>query len=158
MTLDTTPSLEQLATQVGRLVDRQEISEVLYRYASCVDYKDFDTLRLLFVDDAHGVYTTVADLHGADEIVKWIDEMTATKTWQHHKLNVYHVDFTGPDEARTLTYHTSHQTDSEDPGAVVLIVARYRDTLRRTPDGWKIVEKIMEPGWAERRVPEVTPH
>ncbi len=86
--------------------------------------------------------------------MKWIDEMTATKTWQHHKLNVYHIDFTGPDEARTLTYHTSHQTDSEDPGAVVLIVARYRDTLRRTADGWKITEKIMESGWSERRVPE----
>lgn len=158
MTIDTNPSVEEMAAQVRRLVDRQEIADVLYRYASCVDYKDFATLRSLFVDEAHGVYTTVAELTGADEIVKWIDSMTATKTWQHHKLNVYHIDFTGPDEARTLTYHTSHQTDSGDPGAVVLIVARYRDTLRRTPDGWKIVEKIMEPGWSERRTPEITPH
>lgn len=151
-------SHEDLGKAVRRVLDRQEIADVLYRYASSVDYKDFSTLRSLFVANAHGVYTTVADLYGADEIVAWIQEMTSTKNWQHHKLNVYHIDFIGPDEARTLTYHTSHQTDSEDPGAVVLIVARYRDLLRRTPDGWKITEKIMEPGWAERRQPEIADH
>ena len=133
------------------LIDRQQISDVLYRYASSVDYKDYATLRSLFTDDAHGVYTTVADLTGADEIVKWIDEMTAGKSWQHHKLTVYHIDFTGPDEASTLTYHTSHQTDVGDDGSVTLIVARYRDKLRRVDGSWKITEKIMEPGWMEQR-------
>ena len=141
--------------ELRRLVDRQQISEVLYRYASSVDYKDFATLRSLFTDDAHGVYTTVADLTGADEIVKWIDGMTADKSWQHHKLTVYHIDFTGPDEASTLTYHTSHQTDAGDDSMVTLIVARYRDRLRRVGGTWKITEKIMEPGWMEqRRLPQ----
>jgi ferredoxin len=141
--------------ELRRLIDRQQISDVLYRYASCVDYKDFATLRSLFTDDAHGVYMTVADLTGADEIVKWIDGMTAGKSWQHHKLTVYHIDFTGPDEASTLTYHTSHQTDAGDETAVTLIVARYRDKLRRVDGTWKITEKIMEPGWMEqRRLPQ----
>ena len=113
--------------------------------------RDFATLRSLFIDDAHGVYTTVADLTGADEIVKWIDGMTADKAWQHHKLTVYHIDFTGPDDASTLTYHTSHQTDVGDESGVTLIVARYRDKLRRVDGTWKITEKIMEPGWMEQR-------
>jgi ketosteroid isomerase-like protein len=139
--------------ELRRLIDRQQVSDVLYRYASSVDYKDFATLRSLFTDDAHGVYTTVADLTGADEIVKWIDEMTAGKSWQHHKLTVYHIDFTGPDEVSTLTYHTSHQTDAGDESAVTLIVARYRDKLRRVGGTWKITEKIMEPGWMEQRRP-----
>ena len=137
--------------ELRRLIDRQQISDVLYRYASSVDYKDFATLRALFTDDAHGVYATVADLTGADEIVKWIDGMTADKSWQHHKLTVYHIDFTGPDEASTLTYHTSHQTDVGDESGVTLIVARYRDKLRRVDGTWKITEKIMEPGWMEQR-------
>jgi ferredoxin len=148
-------SLPVSQEELRRLIDRQQISDVLYRYASSVDYKDFATLRSLFTDDAHGVYTTVADLTGADEIVKWIDGMTADKAWQHHKLTVYHIDFTGPDEASTLTYHTSHQTDVGDESAVTLIVARYRDKLRRVGGTWKITEKIMEPGWMEqRRLPQ----
>jgi len=146
-------SLPVSAGELRRLIDRQQISDVLYRYASSVDYKDFATLRSLFTDDAHGVYTTVADLTGADEIVNWIDGMTADKAWQHHKLTVYHVEFTGPDEASTLTYHTSHQTDIGDEGTVTLIVARYRDKLRRVNGTWKITEKIMESGWAEQRRP-----
>jgi ketosteroid isomerase-like protein len=137
--------------ELRQLIDRQQISEVLYRYASSVDYKDFATLRSLFTDDAHGVYMTVADLTGADELVKWIDGMTADKSWQHHKLTVYHVDFSGPDEASALTYHTSHQTDAGDDSMVTMIVARYRDTLRRVGGTWKIAEKIMEPGWTEQR-------
>ena len=138
-------------SELRELIDRQQISDVLYRYASSVDYKDFATLRSLFTDDAHGVYTTVADLTGADEIVNWIDGMTADKSWQHHKLTVYHIDFTGPDDASTLTYHTSHQTDVGDDSSVTLIVARYRDKLRLVDGTWKITEKIMEPGWTERR-------
>jgi ferredoxin len=137
--------------ELRRLIDRQQVSDVLYRYASSVDDKDFATLRSLFTDDAHGAYMTVADLTGADEIVKWIDAMTAGKSWQHHKLTVYHIDFTGPDEVNTLTYHTSHQTDADDENAVTLIVARYRDKLRRVGGTWKITEKIMEPGWSEQR-------
>jgi len=148
-------SLPVSPEELRRLIDRQQISDVLYRYASSVDYKDFATLRSLFTDDAHGVYTTVADLTGADEIVKWIDGMTADKSWQHHKLTVYHIDFTGPDEADALTYHTSHQTDVGDDSGVTLIVARYRDKLRRVGGTWKITEKIMEPGWMEqRRLPQ----
>lgn len=148
-------SLPVSPEELRRLIDRQQISDVLYRYASSVDYKDFATLRTLFTDDAHGVYMTVADLTGADEIVKWIDGMTADKAWQHHKLTVYHIDFAGPDEADALTYHTSHQTDVGDDSAVTLIVARYRDKLRRVGGTWKITEKVMEPGWMEqRRLPQ----
>ena len=144
-------SLPVSPEELRRLIDRQQISDVLYRYASSVDYKDFATLRSLFTDDAHGVYMAVADLTGADKIVKWIDGMTADKAWQHHKLTVYHIDFTGPDEADALTYHTSHQTDVGDDSGVTLIVARYRDKLRRVGGTWKITEKIMEPGWMEQR-------
>jgi 3-phenylpropionate/cinnamic acid dioxygenase small subunit len=146
-----TPGETVSAAELRRLVDRQQISEVLYRYASSIDYKDYATLRSLFTDDARGIYTTVADLTGADEIIKWIDGMTVDKSWQHHKLTVYHIDFTGPDEASALTYHTSHQTDVGDDASVTVIVARYRDKLRRVGGSWKITEKIMEPGWSERR-------
>jgi 3-phenylpropionate/cinnamic acid dioxygenase small subunit len=146
------------ADVLQQLIDRQDITDVLYRYASSIDCKDFVTLRTLLADDARASYTTVATLEGGDAIVAWIDAMTADKSWQHHLLSVYHVDFTGPDEARTLTYHTSHQTTVGQEGVVTLIVARYHDTLRRIDGSWKIVEKIMEPGWAEERRTEALAH
>jgi uncharacterized protein (TIGR02246 family) len=135
---------------VQELLDRQRISDTLYRYASTIDTKDFTRLRELFVDDAVGTYGDGDPIRGADEIVAWIDMMTKDATWQHHKLTVYHVDIDG-DEATALTYHTSHQTTTADPDSVTVIVARYRDVLRRVGDGWKIADKVFEIGWMEQR-------
>jgi ketosteroid isomerase-like protein len=132
------------------LVDRQQIVDTLYRYASTIDTKDYPRLRSLFVDDAVGQYAGGDPIHGADEIVAWIDSMTLDRAWQHHMLNVYHVDIEG-DVARTLTYHTSHQTTTADPDTVIVIVARYRDVLRKVDGTWKIAEKTMDVGWMEER-------
>jgi ketosteroid isomerase-like protein len=142
--------LDQFQGAVQELLDRQRIQDTLYRYASTIDDKDFPRLRPLFVDDAVGRYGDGDPIHGADAIVAWIVDMTRDCTWQHHKLTVYHVDIDG-DEARALTYHTSHQTTAADPDTVTVIVARYRDVLRRVGDGWKIADKVFEIGWVEQR-------
>lgn len=135
---------------VQELLDRQQIADTLYRYASSIDYKDYPTLRSLFVDDAVGKYGDAPAIEGADQIVKWITEATADRAWQHHKLTVYHIDING-DMATTLTYHTSHQTTIDDPDTVIVIVARYKDVLRREGGSWKIADKLMEIGWIEKR-------
>ena len=140
-----------LERAVQDILDRQQIADVLYRYASTVDYKDYPTMRSLFTDDAVGQYGSTAEpIHGADNIVAWIDSMTQDRVWQHHKLTVYHVDIDG-DVARTLTYHTSHQIAEGDPDTVIVIVARYKDALRRENGSWKIFDKFMEVGWMEER-------
>ena len=136
--------------KVQRLLDRQDIEETLYRYASAIDQKDYVTLRTTFADDAVAQYAAAPEIHGGDTIVKWIDEMSVEQAFQHHMINIFHIDVDG-DEARTLTYHTSHQTRAGRPDAVLLIVGRYRDVLRREGDNWKIVEKRMEVGWMEER-------
>ena len=132
------------------LLDRQQIEDTLYRYASTIDSKDYPRLRSLLADDAVGKYGDADPIHGADEIVRWIDEATQDRAWQHHKLTVYHVDIDG-NEAKALTYHTSHQKTVDDPDTVIVIVARYHDVLRREGDAWKITDKVMEIGWIEER-------
>jgi hypothetical protein len=39
----------------------------------------------------------------------------------------------------------------DDPDTVIVIVARYKDSLRREAGTWKIVDKYMEIGWLEER-------
>jgi hypothetical protein len=69
---------------------------------------------------------------------------------------VYHIDIDG-DEAHTLTYHTSHQIKTATPDRVTVIVARYRDVLRRESGTWKIANKLMEIGFIdERPLPTIT--
>src|SRR3954453_18154126 len=89
------PTKEQGTVDIERVVqqllDRQQIEDTLYRYASTIDNKDYPRLRSLLVDDAVGKYGDADPIRGADEIVRWIDEATQDRSWQHHKLTVYHV-------------------------------------------------------------------
>jgi 3-phenylpropionate/cinnamic acid dioxygenase small subunit len=135
---------------IQQLLDRQNVTDTLYRYASTIDAKDYAGLRSVFADDARARYGKGDWLVGADQIVAWIAEHGSTRSWQHHLVSVYHVDIDG-DAARTVMYHTSHQTTFDEPDTVRVIVARYFDELRRIAGVWKITEKYMEVGWRESR-------
>ena len=135
---------------VQSMLDRTEITDVLYRYASTIDRRDYEGLRRVFVDDACGRYGDRDWIVGADAIVAWIAHHGADEAWQHHLLSVYHVDIDG-DRASALTYHTSHQSKVGTPDVVHVIVARYQDELRRTADGWRIASKMMEVLWRDTR-------
>lgn len=132
--------------------DRLAVSDVLMRYCSSVDVKDFDTTRTLFDDAATASYAGSDWLQGGDQIVAWLRAMTTEQTFQHHMLSVYHVDLdaTG-DEATTLSYLISHQIGAADPDTVLQMVSSYNDTLRRVDGTWKIVKKEYMIGWAEVR-------
>jgi ketosteroid isomerase-like protein len=133
-----------------RLLDRQEITDTLYRYAAAIDVKDYERLRSVFTDDVVAQYAGAPEIQGADKLTAWIREMSPTTKYQHHLLNVYEVEIHG-DEAHAYTYHTSHQVDAATPDSVYVIVARYRDVLRRVDGRWLIADKRMEVGWMERR-------
>ena len=143
--------MEDIDAAVRQLLERQAIEEVLLRYASAIDTKDYGTLRKLLCDDIHARYGE-AVVDGGDELIKWIDEQTAHLSWQHHLLTVYHIDFVSDTEAKALTYHTSHQIATATPNRRTKIVARYHDTVRKEQDGkWRIADKDMEIGFVEER-------
>jgi ketosteroid isomerase-like protein len=132
------------------LQDRIDIADVLYRYSSAVDSFDADGLRSTLADDIWAQYGNGDPVEGGDKLASWITGATATVIWQHHLLNVYHVTIDG-DQAKTLSYLTSYQVFEENPDAAVILVARYHDELRRTPDGWKISRRVMELLWGESK-------
>jgi len=132
------------------LLDRTDIADVLYRYSSSIDSFDTDGIRSTLADDIWAQYGNGDPVEGGDKLTAWIAGATATVIWQHHLANVYHITIDG-DQAKTLTYLTSYQVFEENPDAAVILVARYHDELRRTPDGWKISRRVMELLWGESK-------
>ena len=135
---------------VQALTDRIEITDTIYRYASCIDVRDGDGIRAVLADDLWAQYGNAEPVIGGDAVVKWIKESIEDCVWQHHFLNVYHVDLDG-DRAKVLVYHTSHQVFASDPDTVNVLVGRYHNEVVRTPDGWKIGRLLFEILWGERR-------
>lgn len=142
--------MSTLTADAQALRDRIEIEDTIYRYASCIDRRDLPGIRATLADDLTAQYGNAEPMHGGDAVASWIDEMTKDCLWQHHFLNVYHVDVDG-DRAEALVYHTSHQLYTADPETVHVLVARYHNELQRGSDGWRISKLLMEILWAERR-------
>ena len=132
------------------LVDRLAVQDVLYKYAACIDVRDLDGVRSVFADDMWAQYGNADPLIGGDAIAGFIRDFTKDCLWQHHLLSVYRVEVEG-DTAKALVYHTSNMVFAGDPDTNHVLVGRYRDELRRTPDGWKITKLVFEICWGERR-------
>lgn len=136
--------------EVQALLDRTAVCDVLHRYASTIDAKDYEGLRAVFVDEARGRFGDRDWVEGADALVAWIAGVGGGQAWQHHVVNVYHVAVDG-DTARALTYVTAYQSAVGEPDEATVIVGRYHDELRRTAAGWRITSKVMETQWRETR-------
>lgn len=146
----TTEAMATSDTSVRALLDRSEITDVIYRYASCIDRRDNEGVRAVLADDLWAQYGNGDPIEGGDTVAGWIDDMTRDCVWQHHLLSVYHVDVDG-DRARALVYHTSHQVFANDPETANVLVGRYHNELRREPGGWRISRLVFEILWGERR-------
>jgi hypothetical protein len=135
---------------VQRLVDRVEATDVVYRYASCVDRADWTGFRALFLDDARVKYGNGPVIEGADALVQGLASHAAGRIASHHLMSVYHCDIDG-DTAQVLCYHTSHLVFDADPDVCRVTVGRYHAGLVRTPGGWRFAQIVMEIVWAGER-------
>jgi ketosteroid isomerase-like protein len=143
-------SMTSIAPAARELLERIEIADTIYRYASCIDRRDLEGVRAVLADDVWARYGNAEPMTGGDTVAGWIDGMTKDCLWQHHLLSVYHVDVDG-DRADALVYHTSHQVYRSDPATVNVLVGRYHDELRRDADRWRISRLVFEILWGERR-------
>ena len=148
----TSPAAETRDTSsaTAAIQDRIDISEVLYRYSSSVDKLDKAGVRSVLADDLWAQYGNGEPVVGGQAVADWISSATSSIIWQHHQLNVYHLEITG-DHAKALSYLTSHQVFQENPNTAIILVARYHDELARTAEGWKISRRVMEVLWGESR-------
>ena len=135
------------------VADRSAITQVLQRYGTAIDALDFDTLAVLFTDDASVVYGGYPEMTGGAETSAWLHERSKPAAWHQHLVTVMDVQIDG-DEATTLTYFIAHAVSKADSETVRLHVGEYRDRLRRTTEGWRICERRQQTGWKEVRTRE----
>lgn len=143
-------STTETTVDLAALQDRLDVADVLYKYSTAIDSFDKEGVRSTLADDIEAQYGNLDPVSGGDALTDWISGATATITWQHHLLSVYNVTVDG-DGATALSYLTSYQVFDGVPDEAKLLVARYHDELRRTPDGWKISRRTAEFLWGETR-------
>ena len=120
-----------------RLIDKDEIIDLVHRYSYCVDHKLYDELAELFTDDCvvdygPGVAPPVVGRAAFREMLGHPDGGFAATS--HHNANIF-VTFVDNDHASVRTsLYAWHQRDRRHDAAVVGLLPRHGGAGRR-PDG-----------------------
>jgi len=121
--------------------DQQEIADVLVRYASGIDRRDWARFRSCWTEDCDVDYGAVGQWHGADEVTAWAEEVHAPCGHTMHRITNMDISVSG-DEATARSYSDALVLRADNVTGNE-VDAWYDDELVRTADGWKIANRRL---------------
>lgn len=123
--------------RLREMIDRQDIHQVLLRYARGLDRLDNELARSCYWDDAiedHGQF-----IGAPDDFIAWAHQTTLMfKATQHAILNHF-CDLQG-DDAYCETYYQFTSVGDKAPN--LLSTGRYIDHFQRRQGEWRIANRV----------------
>jgi 3-phenylpropionate/cinnamic acid dioxygenase small subunit len=119
--------------------DRQDISDLLVRYATGIDRRDWPLFRTVFTDDCELDYGEIGAWKGVEAVAKFMEQVHAMAGHTLHRLSNQVITVDG-DRATARTYVDAliMAGDNASGGAGVNGIGFYDDDIVRTHDGWRI--------------------
>lgn len=141
-----------MSEALQRLLDKDEIRDLMARYARGVDRADWEAVRATYHTDAyddHGDYKG-----GIDEFIEFAKSRTGGATQVMHFLGECLIEFASPDVAIAETYfftaHTlgleaqrQYGAASKDGPVQLSHYGRYADRVERRAGAWRIAHRIV---------------
>lgn len=144
---------DAMVSRVQRLVDKEEIRDVLARYARAVDRQDLAGLREVYHPDA---YDDHADYRGGiDGFVDYVEKRVGDAPQVMHFLGQSLIEFASADAAAVESYFMTAHTLGADSargfgagtegGDSVQLSSfgRYIDRFERRDGAWKIANRVV---------------
>jgi 3-phenylpropionate/cinnamic acid dioxygenase small subunit len=119
--------------------DRQDISELLVRYATGIDRRDWPLFRTVFTDDCELDYGEIGSWQGVDAVTEFMDKTHAMAGHTLHRLTNQVITVDG-DNATARTYIDAVIMFGDNQ-AGVNAWGFYDDEVVRTADGWRIARR-----------------
>jgi 3-phenylpropionate/cinnamic acid dioxygenase small subunit len=118
---------------------RSEVADVLVRYATGIDRRDWDLFRSCFTDDCDIEYPGIGVWHSAEEITGWMRDVHEPCGHTLHRIsNVAVTEGTRGVTARSyvdaIVMFAGNRTGTRAAGS-------YDDELVPTGDGWKLARR-----------------
>lgn len=125
------------------------VSDVLVRYATGIDSRDWELFRSCFTEDCKADYSELAT---PDEPMRW-DDRAAMAAWMEashrdmghtlHRITNMRVEGE-PDSVSARSYVDALLT-TPNGELIAQAIGFYDDELRETADGWKIARRRFTP-------------
>jgi 3-phenylpropionate/cinnamic acid dioxygenase small subunit len=123
--------------------DRQDIADVLLRYATGIDRRNWPLFRTAFTEDCELDYGEIGSWHGVDAVTEFMDTSHAMAGHTMHRLTNQVITVDG-DRAEARTY-VDGLIMFGDAGSGVNAVGFYDDDIVRTAAGWRIARRRFTP-------------
>ncbi|MFG1932548.1 nuclear transport factor 2 family protein [Mycobacterium sp. NPDC048908] len=118
--------------------DKEQIAEVLIRYATGIDSKDWPLLRRCWTEDVDVDYGEVGRYSGADAITDLMRQLHNAMGPTYHRLTNFAIAVEGEFATARSYVHAVLQAVPDDATSWVEALGHYDDELVRTSDGWRI--------------------
>jgi 3-phenylpropionate/cinnamic acid dioxygenase small subunit len=115
--------------------DKEEIAEVLLRYATGIDRRDWPLFRTVFTDDCELDYGEVGSWKGVDAITEFMQQAHSMAGHTMHRLTNQVIAVDG-DQAESRTYVDALIMFEGNSG--VNAAGFYDDEWVRGDDGWRV--------------------
>ncbi len=119
--------------------DRQDISDLLVRYATGIDRRDWPLFRTVFTDDCELDYGEIGTWQGVDAVTDFMDTTHAMAGHTLHRLTNQAITLDG-DKASARTYIDAVIMFGDNQSGVNAW-GFYDDEIVRTADGWRIARR-----------------
>ena len=119
--------------------DRQDISDLLVRYATGIDRRDWALFRTVFTDDCELDYGEIGVWNGVDAVTDFMEQVHAMAGHTMHRLSNQTITVDG-DNAVARTYIDGLIMVGDNKSGVNAI-GFYDDEIVRTDAGWRIARR-----------------
>lgn len=137
------------------LSDRAELLHLVTVYAYAIDEREFHKLDQVFTPDAHIDYTAMGGIQGDYPTVKaWLPQALQHFPGYQHFIGNTLFEIDGDEATGKVACFNPMVVPSADGGAETMFLGLwYIDRYRRTPQGWRIVERSERKSY-EHNMPE----
>lgn len=117
--------------------DHEHISDVLLRYATGIDSRDWNLFRTCFTEDAQLDYGVLGHWNGREAVTRFMEVSHSGPS--QHRLSNFVITITG-DRARARTYVDAIVLGPKGWGGAQT-VGYYDDELVHNAEGWQIAQR-----------------
>lgn len=145
-----------MTLSVLEISDRIEIDDLLKRYTTAIDGKDWELLDTCFLPDAEVDYVSSGGIKGAyPEVRTWLGKALAIFPVTVHSISNSEVQLDGDRaQARTLVHNPMVLPGEEGKTRIFTVYAYYHDELVRSDSGWRIAKRVEEQLLLDGDIPE----
>ncbi len=123
--------------------DQLAIRDVIDRYASALDLRDWENVRSCFSADCHADYERFGSWKERDRFVAWLEAIHGDVGPTLHRIANHQIRVHGDRALATSYLDALLQLPHEDHD-LLHVVGKYLDEFIRTEDGWRISRRRFE--------------